>query len=741
MRRSALLATLAIIAALAPGAGRADDEPEFPRPGPPVLYQPLATAPQLQNVDGWRARPLMVSGADAYDDGEYLYQDYVYDSYGANTSNVPADQPDTTPSAANTLFGAATGDVVYPTDAKTYAYDAADLLEFRARPVTGGIDYRITLNTMITPDAAGVAIGIDSDRNAATGKDDWGYGIGSLGHLGIDHELVTWGTGATFDGAPVPVTVDTDSNQIDVVVPLDAHGATVRHYVAVGLFDATAKAFKQIQDQPTDTLPGGAHMSSPPPIFNIGFRFAEPMGSQQLSDPTSATTLLNLGTRASGYGHWREDGQAHALAARDISAYHADVDFSKLAAGVDESHVPTHGFIDRLYVSHLDLGEGAQPTRPMLLGKIQPYAVYVPSSYIGRPSPLHLLMHSLSCSYNQYGVFTPNQLRQLGDQRNSFLLTPEGRGPDGWYHDAAEVDVFEAWADLMHHYDIDMRHVTVGGYSMGGYGTFKLASQYPDLFARGFAVVGPADESITGAPTGGMVAGAEDNQNTIHIADNLRNVPLLMWEGTNDELVPLAGTLQYEKRLADLGYRHTQWIIAGYDHFLASIDDQWAEGRDFLDESSVNRAPEEVVYRAMPEMDNVAYGLVHDHAYWVTDVVPVTGARSGLIDARAESTFVGKPEPYDTASVHAQPAPLRGAWIEKGVDWRSTTQDARNQLTLNLTDLASATLWIQIPRIDTHQPIAIVSDANVPSTITLAGSFGRVTVAIPAGHNEQTVTV
>ena len=49
---------------------------------------------------------------------------------------------------------------------------------------------------------------------------------------------------------------------------------------------------------------------------------------------------------------------------------------------------PKTGAIVRLYASHLNLGEGAQPSRPMLLGAIQPYVVYVPRSYrAGQAAP------------------------------------------------------------------------------------------------------------------------------------------------------------------------------------------------------------------------------------------------------------------------------------------------------------------------------------------------------------------
>ena len=37
-----------------------------PRPGPDILYWPLAHSPQLENTGPWQAAPILVSGASAY---------------------------------------------------------------------------------------------------------------------------------------------------------------------------------------------------------------------------------------------------------------------------------------------------------------------------------------------------------------------------------------------------------------------------------------------------------------------------------------------------------------------------------------------------------------------------------------------------------------------------------------------------------------------------------------------------
>src|SRR6185503_8738051 len=195
------------------GAGSLPAATGGPRPGPAILYAPLAKPPILSNANGWKAAPIMVGGAQAYRSGEFLYQDFVYDDYGANTTDGPL-PPEPTPATTDVTFAGMTGDVVYPANEARYAFDAADLLEFRARLDGGKVRYRVTLNTMIDPKAAAVAIGIDRRPG---GGSDWGYGIGSLGDLGIDDVIVASGDGArsaTVSG--VKATANAKTNQIEI---------------------------------------------------------------------------------------------------------------------------------------------------------------------------------------------------------------------------------------------------------------------------------------------------------------------------------------------------------------------------------------------------------------------------------------------------------------------------------------------------------------------------------------------
>src|SRR6267142_5736276 len=121
--RAALLALCGLLAA-ASGALAAGNpslpakQGSAPRPGPDVLYQPLAQAAQLENapLSGWHAAPILVSGASAYRKGEFVYQGYVYDDHGAKEVTDPTN-PMHSPggdSSGGDLFSAPDGTYDYP---------------------------------------------------------------------------------------------------------------------------------------------------------------------------------------------------------------------------------------------------------------------------------------------------------------------------------------------------------------------------------------------------------------------------------------------------------------------------------------------------------------------------------------------------------------------------------------------------------------------------------------------------
>ena len=758
---------------------RAEGSPSSPpRPGPDALYGPNPTPPQLENGEGWDADPLLVSGHDAYRDGEYLYQDYVYDDHGADTRRFTAGSPSNADSLGG-ILSQPTGDLHYPNDGERYSYNGADLLEFRARPTAEGVVYRITLNTMLEPDAAAIAIGIDT--GGSDGRTDWGHGLGELG-AAVDHVLVTWGTGAELDGEPLEgdrVTVDVRRNQIEVEVPLEPADETWLHYCVTGLWNDEDGEFRQVAVSPDEETPGGLKNKSQdvPPVFNVGFRFEEPYDrhvgpidiGRGLFDVLDVTgighNLLDLvwdrSARVLGEGNWREHAQSLALANRDISRFYADIDFQRLREGTTDDASFEAGFHSLLYPSRYYLGEGVDPDHDVLEGRIQPYNVYVPEN-LDEPAPMVLLLHSLGGAYTQYAVYMPNLVKQLAEAHGAVVLMPQARGPGRWYKREAELDIFEAWRDLETRVEIDRSRVTISGYSMGGFGTCMLAAQCPDLFGRGFSVVGPPSEDPIEGLTGGLLKApskltndlfggegggdvlnvfAQDPESALEITDNLRHVPMLIWNTVGDPLVPVLSPENYARKLRRHGYRYQFDVFPVATHLSLGIRDQWDRAPEFIARGKVIRNPRRVTYRQVPELDHPEVGLVHDGAYWVSDIVTQDGEDAGLVDALSLADGYGDPNLRRFRRVGQTPQ----RHLSRGLQWEQPDIDQRrgpeNALEVTLEGVAEATLWVEEAGLDTDTELTLRVDSDSEATLTLATAFDTHEIEVSEGESTETVVL
>ncbi|MHB8738932.1 MAG: alpha/beta hydrolase-fold protein [Candidatus Dormibacteria bacterium] len=716
-------------------------------PGPAELYAPPLTAPELSNdpAGHFLAPSLLVSGADAYQGGEYMYQDYVYDDHGAR--ELPGEQsPQHAPGTQTSAFSPYAGTIVYPTAAK-YANNAADLLEFRVTSDPANVYYRLTLNTMVDPTAFAADIAVDRAPGASH------FGLTGLPNadpfstitFGPDFHpdslIQVTGAGAAVRtqcnlggclglAAGAIVAVDSVRHQVTVTVPraaMDPGTSTWRYLVATGLSGGTQyDTWLQPGVQADATHPGGCPQANTcPGIFNLAFRFNEPVGP--FGDASSPGKV--------GIGNWREDAQADGLAHGTISQFHEDVDFSRLGSAhasdpLSALHLPTRGFIDRLMSSRLSLGQGVQATFPEYLGDVQPYALYVPLAYDpARPAGFTYALHSLSAAYNQFAVYSPNQYRQLGDQRYNFIATPLSRGQDGWYFDSAEYDTFEVWNDVAQHYALDSTRSYVSGYSMGGWGTYKLGLEYPDLFASAFSVVGPPANSIWLPPAPPTPGG--EAQNSIHILNNAYNLPYLIEQGTSDELVPPAGVVMQADQFKADGLRYRFDLYPGYDHFAFAQFDDWSVGRDFLGTGQVNLNPEVVDYTVAPALWGAVLPSVADHAYWVSGITPVSGlSASAAPTARVHFDSAARGRASHTL---VTPAPAPGvvnspsetaAYIDQQQTWDPGLDGPNaNELDYCTTDVSAATVDMSRSGLDPAAPLTLSGSATATVTLNLSGGW------------------
>jgi hypothetical protein len=747
MRRTAPLAALAALACAVPATA---DQPSLPdvrsghRPGPDALYLPPPRAPQLENAAPWRAEPILISGASAYRDGEFLYQDWLFDDRGAAGVRDPED-----PHPSGHLFSPKRGTLTYPTD-PAFASNAADLVELRVRPLRDETAFRVTLSSLHDPDRTAFTIAIGESEAAR----EWPHGAGvrSPAELfltvhGTRAELRDAATGAPAGPAP-RAAVDLERRQFDVRVPhaaWDPGARTVRLAAGVGLWDRDAGEY--LAPGPTRSVdaPGGAAPNAAA-LFNVAFRAGEPL---PIFGDGSGRTIGDAAVQAQRDARfWRERAQADALAAGDIGQFHANVDFGKLAERVDdESGVPATGYMNRIMASRYVFGQGLDWSREcggldardrqrcdgLFAGQLQPYSIYVPE----KPQPargygLTLLLHALSGNYNQYlGTRHGRQLGERGD--GSIVITPAGRGPDGFYVDVAEADVFEVWADVARRYRLDPEWVAISGYSMGGIGTWRLASRYPDLFARGMPIV-------AGASTGGNMA----------FLPSLRNVPVMTWSATLDELQRVDDTEATTRRLGELGLRFVADRFETWDHLTPATRDDYGPGAEFLGTARVDRDPPHVSYVFDPRRDSQRADVVADHAYWLSGL---RARDRGLatIDARSEGFGIAERR---ASGVVTSTGVLTGAahdpspYTRRAQDWQPQAEAPRaDRLVVRATNAAAATIDGWRARVGCAPALDVTSDGPLDLRIECARVASRractpsVVLRLPRVRGRRVVSV
>jgi C-terminal binding-module, SLH-like, of glucodextranase len=720
--------TLATVAAPA-GASSLYSGPG-PRPGPAILYETPAIAPELTNTGIWRAPPILISGTTAYRDGEFLYQDYLYDDHGAREVLDPTD-----PRASGDTFSKPNGTYTYPTG-PGYNNDAADLVEFRAKPTANYTAFRITLNTLENPSLIAFSIALGGQPGQTFAFPDGANVVAPASLFLTVHpsgsqlvaDLVHAGSDAPVSGPAPQVTVDMQRRQIEVDVPhqdWNPGQSTVRMAMGVGLWNSATGKYLLPGPTATATQPGGAGIATnPAAFFNVAFRTAEPFPSE------TAETGAVLDA-----AWWRDQEQGTALAQGNISPFYANVSFAKLLNDVtDNSDVPTTGPMDRILASHFEPAQGAnfssecglagaeEPSTcvPEYQGNLQPFAVYIPAG----PAPsggygLTLLLHSLSANYNQY-LGSRNQ-SEFGDRTNpSIVITPEARGPDQEYEGLGAADVFEAWAEIASLYPLNPAYADITGYSMGGIGTFKLGAQFPDLFARAQPTVG-----------------FETNNDVVA---SLRNLPVLMWNVSSDELVNASDYTPTAAKLASLGYRYELDVYQPCanslcspvlaNHLMLGINDQFAPAAAFLGSATVDLNPAHITYVVDTARDRPSYGIVGDHAYWVSGLTlrsashtSATGDPEGEIDVFSHGFGTADPiasgsEPGAGTLTGGNMGPLAFASLSQ--TWGpALPAPASDTLDVTATNIATASIDVSRARVNCGVHVNVTTDG--PITIDLTG--------------------
>jgi pimeloyl-ACP methyl ester carboxylesterase len=683
----------------------------------------LRAEPPLPVPSGWPFPDAFprTSGTSRLVAGALEHSDFLYDDHGAR--GIPRGVP---------IAGLAPTDGTYEYAPAAAKKNGADIFRVGIGLDRAASYWRVDWTTLADRTIPIASFAIDNVPDAGVAA--W-PGISNLKATGIDQALIMSAQGAWLIDAATGArtalampTVDMAAKSFVLRIPKTVLPATGKWNVRAvsGLADAEGDGFA-----PVDTDHGA--LPTQPPVFNAAFR-----------DYEDEKPYLNF---------WMEDAQAAALALGDVTNFVREVDWARLATGATTPEDLPTGYSNRWYVSSITVGDGqgvvantgggTGDLKPNYLGRVQPYAVYVPSSHNpNTPAPLTWILHSLSVQHNQYGATNPKFIQQACEDRGSICATTLGRGPDGWYYDEAELDFWEVWNRLASAYRLDPEATVISGYSMGGWATYKLGLAHPDLFAKAVVLAGPPGCGLRFAQGYGGAGGpghCTTEGDSTPFVGNATWLPFYMAHGTNDELVPITSVLEHIERFRVNGLRYRFELYPGQDHMAYAVEDGFSSAAAHMGDGKRERMPDTVSYSWYPNLDRPDYHMVATGAYWVKDPKAVVGPDGKSPDGTIASIeATSKARPYATHTSEFKPDVLVPGDPSPAVVTEQTwlmgpTRAAAPTVTLDIHGVASVALEVLNAGFKPGQAGVVRVTSDGPAKVVLRTSKGNVTLTVPSG--------
>lgn len=181
---------------------------------------------------------------------------------------------------------------------------------------------------------------------------------------------------------------------------------------------------------------------------------------------------------------------------------------------------------------------------------LQPYRFFIPANYDGAKKwPLIVALHGMGGDENSFfSAYANGEIRRLAEARGYLVVCPKGRAPASMYFGSAERDVLDVLNEMKRRYAIDDDRVYLMGHSMGGYGTWSVSANHPELFAAIAPISGGGQPLVVAKLKG------------------LTNVPWIVIHGDKDPTVPVEESRKMVKAGKDLGIEIKYVEVPGGDH-------------------------------------------------------------------------------------------------------------------------------------------------------------------------------
>ncbi len=180
----------------------------------------------------------------------------------------------------------------------------------------------------------------------------------------------------------------------------------------------------------------------------------------------------------------------------------------------------------------------------------QPFRFYIPANYEAKKKwPMIVALHGMGGDENSFFTgYDKGLIRRIAEERGYIVVCPKGRGPASMYMGSAERDVIDVIKEMKREFSIDDDRVYLMGHSMGGYGSWSIAVNNPDIFAA----IGPIAGGGTPLSSPRLKA--------------ITHVPWIVVHGDKDPTVPVEESRKMVKAGKELGVEIKYIEVPGGNH-------------------------------------------------------------------------------------------------------------------------------------------------------------------------------
>ncbi len=191
-------------------------------------------------------------------------------------------------------------------------------------------------------------------------------------------------------------------------------------------------------------------------------------------------------------------------------------------------------------------------TKELSLG----YLLYLPKGYGEKEQnwPLIMFLHGAGergSDLNKVKVHGPPKIVGAGKDLPFIIVSPQC--PEGDWWTEKDEELINLLDEIVDRYDVDTERVYLTGLSMGGYGTWELASRYPERFAAIVPICGGGKRFF---------------------GWRLKDVPVWAFHGAKDNVVPLRESEEMVEAAKGGGgdAKLTVYPEANHDSWTATYD-------------------------------------------------------------------------------------------------------------------------------------------------------------------------